>query len=77
MSEELCEIGSIEEVLECVGIAIPLQVVLGNDCGVLCDFCPLRPWKSQSLSVVYCQDIRERLLEEVNATLVVDRASHG
>lgn len=50
---------------------VPVEALDGSQCGLACEVCPLRPWKSASVSDILCTEI----LEQARVDLEVTRSS--
>lgn len=38
---------------------VPLHALDGRECGIVCDLCPLRAWKSRAQTGIWCRDVLE------------------
>lgn len=39
---------------------VPVSALSGALCGIVCEVCPLRAWKSPGMTSAYCRDILEQ-----------------
>lgn len=48
------------ESAESAAWTVPLSALDGEQCGLACDVCPLRRWKSAALSAVVCTEVLDQ-----------------
>lgn len=47
---------NIDKILSSIG-PLPRELLSGRLCGILCEICPLRAWKSSGVTAIECQQI--------------------
>ncbi len=51
------DVDEVNRILANVGELITVDLAAGRLCGVLCEICPLRTWKSAGITRVHCGQV--------------------
>lgn len=68
----MCANDTTVECPEAAVLRVPLHALDGSNCGLACELCALRAWKSRNMTSPYCVDVLEQHRRKIEALCAVN-----